>query len=126
MNRIVRFRMRFIAARAVLTIRLLELAWRARRVPAAGAVLLAAAVAAAVLLPQPTVAYGGPASMMVTPYVTTARAKPHEYRVRPGDSLDRIATHLHLEGGWKRLWRLNQDTITDPNRIVPRQVLRLR
>lgn len=44
----------------------------------------------------------------------------HEYTVRPGDDLYRIALDHHVPGGWQALYRANAHTIgSDPNLIRP-------
>ncbi|MES4909021.1 MULTISPECIES: transglycosylase family protein [unclassified Streptomyces] len=48
------------------------------------------------------------------------------YRVKPGDSLSRIAQRESVGGGWKALYRANRRTVgPDPNKIYPGQRLAL-
>ncbi|GAA2361237.1 transglycosylase family protein [Streptomyces cuspidosporus] len=48
------------------------------------------------------------------------------YRVRPGDSLSRIALRESVSGGWKALYRANRSTVgPDPDLIHPGQRLAL-
>ncbi|GAB3118049.1 resuscitation-promoting factor protein RpfC [Streptomyces calidiresistens] len=51
---------------------------------------------------------------------------PAAYEVLPGDSLVSIADQQTVEGGWNALYRANETLIgSDPDRIVPGQVLSL-
>ena len=43
------------------------------------------------------------------------------YVVRSGDTLAAIAAKKSVKGGWRTLYRLNRDTISNPNRIYPGQ-----
>ena len=47
------------------------------------------------------------------------------YTVRSGDTLVSIAAQQNVHGGWQGLFQANTDAITDPNQIVPGQVLTL-
>ncbi|MFJ5265923.1 transglycosylase family protein [Streptomyces sp. NPDC088387] len=48
------------------------------------------------------------------------------YTVRNGDTLCSIADSLGFDGGWRKLYAENEESIgTDPNRIVPGQTLEL-
>lgn len=48
------------------------------------------------------------------------------YVVKRGDWLSKIACRLRLDGGWKRLYEINRETVgPNPNRILPGQKLRL-
>ncbi len=47
------------------------------------------------------------------------------YRVRSGDTLARIASRLDVDGGWRALYRANDDRIANPNVIRVGQVLRV-
>jgi hypothetical protein len=53
------------------------------------------------------------------------RPAPKTYVVKPGDTLFRIATRLHVPGGWKKLHALNLAVIPDPDDIKPGQKLKL-
>ncbi|MCE7081411.1 transglycosylase family protein [Streptomyces sp. ST2-7A] len=51
---------------------------------------------------------------------------PSVYEVLPGDSLEGIADERTVDGGWSALYRANETLIgSDPDRIVPGQVLTL-
>ncbi len=61
---------------------------------------------------------GGPAS--------SAAATAKTYTVKSGDTLSEIAKqHLGSAGAYMKIFELNKDQLTDPNRIKPGQVLRL-
>ena len=48
------------------------------------------------------------------------------YTVKPGDSLSAIAKHhLGNAGAYMKIFELNRDQLTDPDKIKPGQVLRL-
>ncbi len=47
------------------------------------------------------------------------------YRVRSGDTLAQIASRLDVDGGWRALYRANDDRVSDPNLINVGQVLRV-
>ena len=49
-----------------------------------------------------------------------------DYRVRSGDTLSRIATRHGVSGGWRTLYKLNNDVIKNPNMIYIGQELDLR
>lgn len=52
--------------------------------------------------------------------------KSDEYTVGSGDSLSSIASAHHVDGGWSRLYELNQQVIgADPNLIRPGQIINL-
>jgi nucleoid-associated protein YgaU len=55
----------------------------------------------------------------------THKAARHTYRVRSGDTLSKIASRLHIAGGWRELYRLNRSHISNPNVIHVGQLLRL-
>lgn len=48
-----------------------------------------------------------------------------EYKVKPGDSLSKIATAHHVKGGWKKVFALNKDIVRDADVIFPGQQLHL-
>ncbi|WP_329386868.1 transglycosylase family protein [Streptomyces sp. NBC_01716] len=48
-----------------------------------------------------------------------------EYKVKPGDSLSKIAETKKVEGGWKKLFKLNKDIVEDADVIFPGQQLHL-
>jgi nucleoid-associated protein YgaU len=59
---------------------------------------------------------GGPAA---APAATT-------YTVKPGDTLSKIAKeHLGNAGSYMKIFELNKDQLSDPDKIKPGQVLRL-
>jgi len=47
------------------------------------------------------------------------------YTVKAGDWLSKIAGAHHTPGGWRTLYRLNRDIISDPDLIYPGQKIRL-
>jgi nucleoid-associated protein YgaU len=47
------------------------------------------------------------------------------YRVRPGDTLSKIAKRLHVHGGWRALYQANRRHLSSPNVIHVGQVLTL-
>ena len=48
------------------------------------------------------------------------------YTVKPGDTLGEIAKeHLGSAGAYMKIFELNKDQLTDPDKIKPGQVLRL-
>jgi len=50
--------------------------------------------------------------------------EPHYYRVRPGDTLWRIAQKFYKDGyQWRRIYKANSDKIRDPGLIYPFQEL---
>ncbi|KUH35825.1 MULTISPECIES: transglycosylase family protein [Streptomyces] len=48
-----------------------------------------------------------------------------EYRVKAGDTLSSIATAEKVAGGWKKLFDLNEDIVSDADLIYPGQQLHL-
>jgi nucleoid-associated protein YgaU len=48
-----------------------------------------------------------------------------EYKVKSGDTLSGIAEAEGVEGGWKKLFELNEDVIEDANLIQLGQKLHL-
>jgi nucleoid-associated protein YgaU len=64
---------------------------------------------------------GGPAA---APAAASAAAKT--YTVKAGDTLSAIAKeHLGNAGAYMKIFELNKDQLSDPNKIKPGQVLRL-
>jgi nucleoid-associated protein YgaU len=62
---------------------------------------------------------GGPAA-------AAAPAAAKTYTVKAGDTLGAIAKeHLGSAGAYMKIFELNTDQLTDPNKIQPGQVLRL-
>lgn len=59
---------------------------------------------------------------------TTGAGRPpayREYKVKPGDSLTKIAQKERVRGGWEAIFNANRDRIKDPDVIMPNWVLRL-
>ena len=74
------------------------------------------------------------ADIQVTGGGATAAAKPaaagapagRTYTVKAGDTLSAIAKeHLGSAGAYMKIFELNKDQLTDPDKIKPGQVLRL-
>jgi nucleoid-associated protein YgaU len=64
------------------------------------------------------------ADIQVTGGAAPAAAKT--YTVKAGDTLGAIAKeHLGNAGAYMKIFELNKDLLTDPNKIQPGQVLRL-
>src|SRR6188508_2748773 len=62
---------------------------------------------------------GGPAA-------STASAGARTYTVKAGDTLSHIAKeHLGSAGAYMKIFELNKDQLSDPDKIKPGQVLRL-
>jgi LysM repeat protein len=56
----------------------------------------------------------------------TPAAAPKTYTVKSGDTLSKIAKeHLGNAGAYMKIFELNTDQLTDPDKIKPGQVLRL-
>jgi nucleoid-associated protein YgaU len=53
------------------------------------------------------------------------KSRHKTYRVKSGDTLAKIARHLHVAGGWKALFRANRSHLSNPNVLRVGQVLRL-
>jgi nucleoid-associated protein YgaU len=54
----------------------------------------------------------------------TPHPAPRTYRVEAGDNLSKIASKLHVAGGWQALYRTNKSVIGgNPNLIKPGQTL---
>jgi len=65
---------------------------------------------------------GGPAAAAGAP----AQAAAKTYTVKAGDTLSQIAKeHLGSAGAYMKIFELNKDQLTDPDKIKPGQVLRL-
>ena len=57
---------------------------------------------------------------------TPAATSPKTYTVKSGDTLSGIAKeHLGSAAEYMKIFELNKDQLTDPNKIKPGQVLRL-
>ena len=67
---------------------------------------------------------GGSASRSTAPAAAPAAART--YTVKSGDTLSAIAKeHLGSAGAYMKIFELNKDQLTDPDKIKPGQVLRL-
>jgi nucleoid-associated protein YgaU len=68
---------------------------------------------------------GGPAAKSAAPAAAAAPAAK-TYTVKAGDTLGEIAkAHLGNAGAYMKIFELNKDQLTDPDKIKPGQVLRL-
>jgi nucleoid-associated protein YgaU len=68
---------------------------------------------------------GGPAARSTAP-PAAAPAAAKTYTVKAGDTLSAIAKeHLGSAGAYMKIFELNKDQLTDPDKIKPGQVLRL-
>ena len=66
------------------------------------------------------------ADIQVTGGPAAAAASAKTYTVKAGDTLSNIAKeHLGSAGAYMKIFELNKDQLTDPNKIKPGQVLRL-
>jgi nucleoid-associated protein YgaU len=66
----------------------------------------------------------GPAPGAAAP--PPAQPAQKTYTVKPGDTLSAIAkTHLGSASAYMKIFELNKDQLTDPDKIKPGQVLRL-
>jgi len=69
---------------------------------------------------------GGPAAGAGAPAAATAPPAGKTYTVKAGDTLGAIAKeHLGSAGAYMKIFELNKDVLTDPDKITPGQVLRL-
>jgi len=69
---------------------------------------------------------GGPAAGAGAPAAATAPPAGKTYTVKAGDTLGAIAKeHLGSAGAYMKIFELNKDQLTDPDKIKPGQVLRL-
>jgi LysM repeat protein len=55
----------------------------------------------------------------------TSRSATRTYVVRRGDTLARIASRNDVAGGWRALYRANNDIISNPHRVYVGQRIRL-
>ena len=69
---------------------------------------------------------GGPAAGGGTPPAAAAPSAGKTYTVKAGDTLGGIAKeHLGAAGAYMKIFELNKDQLTNPDKIRPGQVLRL-
>jgi len=69
---------------------------------------------------------GGPAAGSGAPAAVAAPPAAKTYTVKAGDTLGAIAKeHLGSAGAYMKIFDLNKDQLTDPDKIKPGQVLRL-
>jgi nucleoid-associated protein YgaU len=63
----------------------------------------------------------GSSSQAATP---ESREAPRTYEVRSGDSLSKIAKRVYGNANkWRQIFEANTDTLKDPDKIYPGQVL---
>ena len=58
--------------------------------------------------------------------IPLAENAPDSYVVKRGDTLRKIAKRYHVKGGWKGLWKLNKETIKNPNLIYIGQTIKIK
>jgi nucleoid-associated protein YgaU len=63
-------------------------------------------------------------AVAVQPAVVTAPSGK-TIKVKRGDTLRKMAARYHVIGGWKGLWKLNSNTVKNPNVIFVGQVLKI-
>ena len=63
---------------------------------------------------------------VTTPTGKKVKKGDGEYKVVKGDTLSSIAAKHGVKGGWKKLFELNKDIISDANLIYPGQQLHLK
>ena len=69
---------------------------------------------------------GGPAPASRAPAAAPAPPAAKTYTVKAGDTLGAIAKeHLGSAGAYMKIFDLNKDQLSDPDKIKPGQVLRL-
>jgi nucleoid-associated protein YgaU len=69
---------------------------------------------------------GGPAAVPAAAPAAAAPAATKTYTVQAGDTLSKIAKeHLGSAGSYMKIFELNKDQLSDPDKIKPGQVLRL-
>ena len=69
---------------------------------------------------------GGPSAGVGAPVAAAAPAAAKTYTVKAGDTLSAIAKeHLGSAGAYMKIFELNKDQLTDPDKIKAGQVLRL-
>jgi LysM repeat protein len=76
--------------------------------------------------PSQPAATAPPAAKPAPPPVAAAPATAKTYTVKAGDTLSQIAKeHLGSAGAYMKIFELNKDQLSDPDKIKPGQVLRL-
>jgi nucleoid-associated protein YgaU len=69
---------------------------------------------------------GGAAKPAATATAAAVAAPPKTYTVKAGDTLSQIAKeHLGSASAYMKIFELNKDQLTDPDKIKPGQILRL-
>src|SRR5918995_851961 len=69
---------------------------------------------------------GGPGAAAASKPATASALPPKTYTVKSGDTLSAIAKeHLGSAGAYMKIFELNKDQLSDPDKIKPGQVLRL-
>ena len=69
---------------------------------------------------------GGPAASAGAPTAAAAPSAGKTYTVKAGDTLGGIAKeHLGSAGAYMKIFELNKDQLTDPDKIKAGQVLHL-
>jgi LysM repeat protein len=69
---------------------------------------------------------GGPSAPASAPHAAAPAAAAKTYTVKAGDTLSAIARdHLGSAGAYMKIFELNKDQLSDPDKIKPGQVLRL-
>ena len=74
----------------------------------------------------PGVAASAPARAPSSSPAAPARASSSSggsYTVQPGDTLAKVARRLGVDGGWRALWAMNRNTVSNPNTIYVGQRL---
>jgi LysM repeat protein len=72
--------------------------------------------------PSSTAASGG---VVLESAKVTSRSATRTYVIRRGDTLARIASRHAVAGGWRALYRANDDILTNPHRVYVGQRIRL-
>ncbi|MGW0789061.1 transglycosylase family protein [Streptomyces sp. NPDC002911] len=67
-----------------------------------------------------------PAKTVTTPTGQKVEKGDGEYKVKAGDTLSKIADAKKAEGGWEKLFKLNDDIVDDADLIFPGQQLHLK
>jgi resuscitation-promoting factor RpfA len=67
-----------------------------------------------------------PAKTVTTPTGEKVEKGDGEYKVKSGDTLSKIADAKKVEGGWQKLFELNDDIVDEADLIFPGQQLHLK